>query len=120
MMTTEQARQALTDALSTVDDLFVLTQYGQTPPGYPAVYIGPPVLDFVSFNSRPTGATFQIYVMVANNDYVAESLDDVLENVIDAVWNQVTNAAVDRATPGTWLVGGSEQPAYVLNCEVPL
>lgn len=119
MMTTPQAQQALNDVLSTVDGLTVLDKYGQTTSNFPAVYVAPPVLEFVNFNSRPTTATFQIYVMVASNDYVAENLDDILETVIDAVWT-VPNAAVDRAIPGSYLMGSVEQPAYVLNCGVPL
>jgi len=120
MTTTPQARQALNDALSTVEDLTILTQYGEVTSNFPAAYVAPPTLDFIAFNSRPTSATFSIYVMVASNDYVAENLDDVLESVIDAVWNQVEDAAVDRAVPGIWQMGAAEQPAYVLNCEVPL
>jgi hypothetical protein len=118
--TTADVRTQLYTALSAVDDLTVLMHAGQETSIFPAVAVAAPVLGWTAYDvSAPDSATFQVYLIMASDDYVFEKLDDYINEVVAALWS-VDEAAVTRAIPATYPMGGVEMPAYSLTCEVSL
>jgi hypothetical protein len=120
MMTIAQARDALNTALATVPSMNVLTKPGQQPTVFPAIYVAPPLLGFTNFSqSAPTDAEFQLYLILAANDYAIEKMDDVINDVVAAIW-EIPNAVITKGIPGIYPSGSVDLPAYLLTCEVSL
>jgi hypothetical protein len=115
----DDAIEALYAALGTVDGLRVVRGVGlRVDP--PAVLVAPPRLVWNGFGPDPTDATFTVPVVVAQDD---RAMSEVLKwgAVVWQALNDVENAAVRSADPGTWPAGGgSELPAYLIDVEMGL
>lgn len=118
MSTVKEAARDLLAALGAVDDLRVYADPGASvaPPG---VVLGPPTLTWEGMCAEPTSATFLVYLVTQLDDRSLERLWDLVPLVAAAV-DAMPDAVVRTASPGSFLSGGTELPAYLIETEVAL
>lgn len=87
----------------------------------PAAVVGPPQMEFLSGCVGPTQLVLHVYVVVSADDpgRAVEQLYDLTPQVAAAI-DQFTEAVVTQAVPGNFGAGGTQLPAYLVTCEVPL
>lgn len=85
----------------------------------PASLVGPPELEFETFQLKPTTARFPVFVMVAADEYAVERLWELPGKVAQAV-DELDDAAVTAASPGLFSAPGGELPCYELIVEMGL
>lgn len=83
----------------------------------PAVVLTPPRLTWSGYRSDPTDATFVAVAVVAADERASARLWDLVP-LVAAAADELPDAAVKSAQPGTW--GSSELPAYLIEIEVAL
>jgi hypothetical protein len=110
--------EALSEALRAVDGLRVTSDPGSSVQP-PAVVLVPPALSWDGYQPDPTSASFLAALVVASNERALPRLFALLPQVAAAI-HDTTDAVLVRADPGSWVVGGSELPAYLLQIEVAL
>jgi len=112
-------REQLANALRGVEGV----RYYTDPAGIadpPASVLGPAELSWDAAGcSGPSAATFRVYVLHARDDRAAERLPDLAVLVAAAV-DELPIAAVQRADPGVFTVGGQDLPSYEITVEVDL
>lgn len=113
-------REQLADALRGVEGV----RYYSDPAGLadpPASVLGPAELswDAAGCLDGPTSATIRVYVLHARDDRAAERLPD-LTVLVAAALDELPIAAVQRADPGVFNVGGQDLPSYEITVEVDL
>ena len=107
----EDAIAALAEGLGEVPRARVYVDLGK-PVDPPGLVIGPPALTWEGYCSDPTSAVFMVYFVVAADDKSMSGLYAGIPVVAGAI-DGVENAALARATPGTWQGGSGELPAYL-------
>lgn len=112
------AAEALEEALQTVPGLRVLRDPGGAADG-PVAILGAPALTWDGVCLDPTEARFMVHVTVEANERALERLWELVPVVAEAL-DQVVDASVRRADPGTYPTGGSELPAYAIQVDVAL
>ena len=115
MTAVSDARAALSDALSVVPGLRVYTDPGKSIQP-PAAVVSLPDLQFEGYCVEPTGATFDIAVVVKLDDRAIERLAELVLQVTEAL-SEVPKAAVQAARIGSW---NDQLPAYNVEIEVSL
>jgi hypothetical protein len=85
----------------------------------PGVMLGPPRLQWESYCSELTSATFIVIVMAAMDERAMETLWDLVPLVSDAV-SAVEDAVVTTASPGVFNANGTDLPSYELTVECSL
>lgn len=107
---------ALVEALKGVPDIRVSTIPGDDVDP-PAVALGPPTWTYEAYTPDPTGTSLTAAVVVTKDTRAMERLAALVPLVVAAV-HAHSDYAVIRAEPGSWPVGASELPAYLLTIEV--
>ena len=115
MSAVAEARDALSAALSAVPGLRVYTDPGKTIQP-PAAVVSLPDLQFEGYCVEPTGATFDIAVVVKLDERAIERLQELVLQVTEAL-SEVPKAVVRAARTGTW---NDQLPAYLIETEVSL
>lgn len=118
MSVVKAAAAALKAALKTVQDVIPHTDPGATIDP-PATVLGPPALTWDALYGGPTSARWLVYVVVGVDDRAIERLWDLVP-VVAAALDEVDDAVVIRADPGTYLTGGGELPCYSIQVDVSL
>jgi hypothetical protein len=119
MMTIAEVGEALITALRTVPNLRAGFVSELTDPAPPAALVQPPVLSWAGYRDGPTSATFEVAVCVAFDDRAMERLYELVPLVANAL-EEVADAAVTEARPGTFRVGSAELPCYSITVETSL
>jgi hypothetical protein len=120
MRTGLQAQADIITALQGVPGFIVTGKPTDTPTVFPFCVVGMPQYDWEPYNtSRPNEATFQVYVIVANDTQIPTNLDTALMSAIDVLWT-VLNLAVTKAVPAPYAAGSTQLPCYIVTCEVTL
>lgn len=83
----------------------------------PALVLGPPEQVWEGYGAAPRTATFQVALIVKQDERAVAALLDLLPSVTAAL-NAVQDCSVVRAVPGTWPVG--DLPAYLIEIEASL
>lgn len=109
-----EARASLIATLSTVG-VGVVTDVGQSVIDPPALVIVPPTLTYDAYCPGPTAATFQVPLIVRQDEGSVEALEVLLPAVEQAV-HESQDAALTRAEPGSW--GSPPLPCFLLTIEV--
>jgi hypothetical protein len=117
--TIEQAANALRAAAATVEGLRVHPDVG---PGVdpPAVVVGVPALEWEALCPGPTSAQFPVWVVVPNDLARADTRLYELVPLVAAALDEVPDATVVRADPGTYPSSGVDLPAYQITVDVAL
>jgi hypothetical protein len=120
-MTASSTAQAILDALSAVDGLTVVTaDRASSLATFPAVVVALPELGWSTYNtSLPTTATYSLHVVVRSDGFSLPPLESAVSEVVAALW-AVTDVVVTAATPGQFIAGSVQLPAYLLTCEASL
>ncbi len=85
----------------------------------PSVHVTAPVLTWDTPGSEPSSGVFTVVLVVPADDRALDLLDELVPLVVAAIDADVDlNAAVRRAEPGTWDVGGQPLPCYFIETEV--
>ncbi len=113
----QAAAQDLETALSGVEGLRYYPLGSNVDP--PGLVMGPPALTWEAYCLTPTTATFPVFLVTALDDRALEQLFQYVVPVSEAL-EAVTDAAVQNASPGTYLAGTQELPCYTLSVEVAL
>jgi hypothetical protein len=86
----------------------------------PGAILSPPALAWDSYRPDPTSATVTLSLAAPANDRALRTLLGLLPLVVAAV-DEVPDAAVMSAAPGTLTTGGgTELPAYLIEIEVSI
>jgi len=110
---------ALRAALTTVDGVRFYSGIGVTIDP-PATALAPPEIERDTYSAQPTGAVFQVAVIVAKTEYALDELLRLEQPVVEAL-NAVPDAAVvSPSKPGVWPSGGVDLPAYLIDVEYAL
>lgn len=113
------AVDALRAALATVDGVRFYPGIGATiiPP---ATVLAPPEIERDAYSTQPTGATFQVAVIVAKTEYALDELLRLEQPVVDAL-SAIPDAGVQSPSkPGVWPSGGTDLPAYLIDVDFGL
>jgi hypothetical protein len=120
MRTADEAGQQIKAALKLVDNLSVYDDPSATfrPP---AALVGAPRLR-CEIGSRPTSATFFVFVAVSVGDKSIGQLVEMIPDVIEAIESNVDNAVVAQELEPVALVanGSTSLPAYMIPVDVDL
>lgn len=108
----------LREALETVDGVRVYTDPGAVLDP-PAIVIGPPRLDWETGSPEPTTARLLVIVAVTADDRALPRLWALVPQVAAAI-EDVVDAVVLSASPGSWMAGGADLPCYEITTEVSL
>lgn len=85
----------------------------------PATALGPPALTWNGYHDEPAEATFPVALVVLADERAFDRLWTLLPRVTAAL-DAVVGVVVRRAEPGTYPVGGSDLPAYLIEVETAL
>lgn len=85
----------------------------------PGTVLGPPALTWEGYCDGPTSARFLVYVVVPVDERALERLWALVPQVANAVQEQVSDATVTRADPGTF-TGTVDLPCYEIQIDVSL
>lgn len=85
----------------------------------PATIVAPPQVQWNAMGSDPTGATFEVALVVAMNERAATQLIALLPRVVAAL-EKVPSGAVISAAAGTYPAAPKDLPAYLITVEVGL
>jgi len=108
------AAEALYAALATVDGVRFHRGIGVTIDP-PATAVGPPEIERDVYGPDPTGALFQVAVIVAKTEYALDELVALEQPVVEAL-QAIPDAAVQSPSkPGVWPSGGVDLPAYLID-----
>lgn len=113
-----EAAEALVAALQTVDGVRSYTDLGAVVDP-PATILGPPALSWQGIGSTPAEARFLVIVAEQADDRAMPRLWDLVPRVAEAL-EDVQDAVVISATPGSWTTGGTELPCYEITVEISL
>lgn len=119
MRTIAETGDALVAALLTVPDLRAGFVSQLTDPAPPAALVSPPVLVWTGYRDGPTSATFEVAVCVAFDDRAMERLYELVP-LVAAALEEVSDASVTEARPGTFRVGSADLPCYSISVETSL
>jgi hypothetical protein len=110
---------ALVAALRSVPNLSAgfVTDVNQSAP--PVALVQPPVLGWAGYRDGPTSATFEVVLCVAMDSRAMERLYDLVPTVAEAI-EDVPDASVTEARPGTFPLGGQSLPCYSITVETSL
>lgn len=111
------AAEALETALAAVEGLRVFRDPGGAIDP-PAAIVMPPALTWDAVCLEPTGARFPVHVVEEAGERANERLWQQVQLIAEAL-DQVTDASVVRADPGTW-TSSQELPAYTITVEYAL
>lgn len=100
--------------LRTVPGVRVVPDIGQAVDP-PALVLVPPTLVYEVYAPGPNAATFQVPLVVAQDDRAIEMLERLLPLVEQAIYDSA-DAALTGASPGNW--GTPPLPCYLLTIEV--
>lgn len=119
MSAIEDAATALRTAAGTVPDIRVHPDVG---PGVdpPAVVVGVPALEWEGICPGPTSAQFPVWVVVPNDLARADGRLYELVPLVAAALDEVPDATVVRADPGTYPSSSGDLPAYQITVDVAL
>jgi hypothetical protein len=118
------AAALLREALVALDGVSHVEHFGVNPDP-PATLLGPPSLQWGSFDSEPTAARFLVYLVVPAQETSLEEMWALLPLVTNAI-DGVRDAVVVRADPGRWATGVAgtggaiDLPSYEIQVEVSL
>lgn len=119
MAAIQAAKRDLLDALATVTGLRVYPDMGPAVDP-PAAVLSPPALTWENMcPSGPSSARFLVYVVVTNDDRAVDRLLELVPRVAAAL-DEVTEAVVIRADPGSYPISASDLPAYQIQVDVSL
>lgn len=82
----------------------------------PALVVPPPTLSYDVYRPDPTGASFKVALVVAQDERAVERLFALLPAVVQAVYDSEDAAVAAPAEPGSW--GSPPLPCYLLTIEV--
>jgi hypothetical protein len=114
----ETAAEELATALRSVPELRVYTDPGASVDP-PAALVGPPQLTWGAYDVGPTAARFVVIVLVTADERAMVRLWDLVPQAAAAI-EEVDDAVVRQANPGTFTTGGTELPCYEIQVEVSL
>lgn len=119
-MNLDDAVQDIATALRNIDGLRVETELGASLDP-PAVGFGPAEFEWRLMSHEPTECTLAIGLVVSSTKgpRVYTDMLEWLPRVAVAI-DELPNAEVRRARPGTWPSGGVDLPAYLFEIEVAL
>lgn len=119
MSAIEDAAAALRTAADAVAGLRVHPDVG---PGVeaPAVIVGVPALEWEGLCDGPTSARFPVWVVVPNDLARATARLYELVPLVAAAFDEVRDATVVRADPGTYPSSSGDLPAYQIQVDVAL
>lgn len=106
------------DALLTVEGVRPYTDLGAVLDP-PATVLGPPTLTWTGVGSSPSEARFLVIVAEQADDGALPRLWALVPLVVEAL-EDIDNAAVVSAAPGTWTTGGTDLPCYEITLEMAL
>jgi hypothetical protein len=94
----------------------VLPDVGQAVDSPPALVVPPPTLSYDVYSPEPTGASFKVALVVAQDERAAERLFALLPAVVQAIYDSEDAAVAADVEPGSW--GSPPLPCYLLTIEV--
>lgn len=113
-----EAAEALVAALETVDGVRPYTDIGAVMDP-PCSILGPPTLTWRGVGSTPAEARFLVIVAEVADDGALPRLWDLVPRVVEAL-EDVQDAVVISAAPGSWTTGGTDLPCYEITVEMAL
>jgi hypothetical protein len=114
-----EAAEALYAALAAVDEVRLHRGIGAVI-NPPATALGPPEIEWTAYSAEPTGATFQVALIVAKAPDAMDELFRLLPGVVEALHGVADAAVRSPAKPGTWPSGGVDLPAYLIDVDYAL
>lgn len=109
-----ELRRSLEDTLRTIPGVRVVLDPGEAIDP-PALVLVPPTLTYDAYFAGPTEASFDVPLVVANDDRAMKTLELLLPLVEQAI-HDTSDAALTGAAPGNW--GSPPLPCYLLTIEV--
>lgn len=119
MSALSDAAEALYTALGTVDGVRFHRGLGVTI-NPPATAVGPPQIRWEAYGDEPTGATFQVAVIVSKSEYAMDELFRLVQPVVVALRSVPDATVTSPAIPGVWPAGGADLPAYLIDVDYAL
>lgn len=113
-MSAAQAFAELQDVLRAVPGVRVTADMAEKV-SPPFLVVTPPKLSYDAYRPSPTDATFQVPLVVANDERSAERLLDLLPAVEQVIYDS-ESAALTDAVGGSW--GNPPLPCLLLTIEV--